>query len=133
MPQFDPSKFGATDEQSLPPGTYLARILTCEEKVSKTSGNSYLNWKFETISENPAWHKRWVYMATVYNKKGAERFAELARAVFGPSYNGGSVDTATMLGKQVCLQLGKDIQADGSEGKYMRVEAITSPEDNISF
>lgn len=121
-------------EESPPlnPGTYRCKIISCEQKVSKSSGNNYLNWKLDTGGS-------WVYLMTGLSGKGAQKLKELIRAAKYPSYESGAIDTNDLLGCFVMAKLEKQYNQDGTESKYLSVTEIhpdSGPafnEDDVGF
>lgn len=113
----------------LPPGIYKARIIGCEFKTSK-KGSDYLNWKFETITQNPATDRQWIYMVTTYSGKGALLFRELVRAAKFPSYENGPINTDDLLGSIVTLHCEKGLNQDGTESPYLKVMEVHRGEED---
>lgn len=109
------------NERSLPPGTYRARILSCEMKQSK-KGTNYLNWKLETIDEE--YPNQWIYMMTGMTGKGAQKFKELVQAAYDPSYEGGEIDTDLLLNCEILITIDRGLNQDGTESKYMQVLSV---------
>lgn len=49
------------DFEALPEGTYLCRVKSAEEKISKSSGNPMGTWTFEIIQEQGKGRIFWLY------------------------------------------------------------------------
>lgn len=115
-------------EQKLEPGTYLAKIVSCEHKKSKT-GTPYLNWKFETIGSMP--DHQWVYAGTGLTGKGAQILKALIQAAFDPKYESGPIDTDILINCEVMITVEKNFNPDGSESPYLRISKFEKPSDSF--
>ncbi len=113
-----------SEAPKLPPGFYRAKIVSCTSKISQNKV-PYLDWKFETISNDPATNRRWVFMSTTYNGKGALRLRDMVRAAIDPSYDQGPFDSDLLMGKEVMITVERVQNKDGSENPYPQVMDIT--------
>lgn len=122
-----------SENPSLSPGTYPARVVSCDLKQSKT-GTPYLNWKFETETRDFATNRKWVYLSTALSGKGAQMLKAVVRATLDPSYDGGSIDTDRCIGCSVVITVDKRINPDGTESPYLMVTDVKpDPEAFDSF
>ncbi len=126
MPIVDPDKFESTNN-ALPPGSYQARILEVTQKTSKKN-NEYLNWKFETVSDDPSKNKRWVYDTTMFNGFGIDKFRNYVRCAFDETYTGGPIDTELLVGCLLTIEVDKAFNEDGTESAFPKVVNFGPPE-----
>ncbi len=118
MPLIQPN-YDESEVHRLPAGRYLARILSCEQRTGKESGNPYLAWKLETVSGEPAKHGQWLYYNTPISGAGVFRLKELASAAIA-NYDGGPFDTDLAVGREVMIDV-----IYKPDSKYASVDAVT--------
>jgi hypothetical protein len=119
-----------SENPKLPPGTYPARVISCELKTSKT-GSSYLNWKFETETRDNATNRKWVYLGTALTGKGAQMLKTIVRATINPGYEGGAIDTDKCVGCAVMITIDKQYNPDGTESQYPLVMDVKADPDSF--
>lgn len=120
-----------TERSPLLPGVYKAKIISCEQKTSQ-KGTPYLNWKFETQTENPATDRQWVYLSTTFSGKGAQIIKSLVKATVYPGYESGPVNTDELVSCMLKIHVDKSFNPDGTEGKYPQVVDV-EPVDREAF
>ncbi len=126
MPLVQPN-YEESESPRLPEGRCLARILSCERRTGKESGNPYLSWKLETVSSESAKNGQWLYYNTPISGAGVFRLKELATAAIA-GYSGGPFDTDHAVGKEVMVDI---TYKPGS--KYANVETVTAAEPFDKF
>lgn len=67
------------DFEPIEPGTYLARVASCDVGDSKSSGNPVVNWQFE-IDEEP-YEGRKLFFHTSLMPKAIWKFAQTMKAL----------------------------------------------------
>src|SRR3954464_7955429 len=83
------------------PGIYRARVISAEQRLSKTSGDPMLNWKIEVAGHGQnftVWHN------TMLSGKGVSFLRRFIQAI-DPSYDGGQIDTDVLIGKTLTVDL----------------------------
>lgn len=115
MPKIQPDYSEAS--KPIHPGTYLCRVISAEEKIGKSSGNKYINWKLETEPE-----KNILFYSTPIEGRGAGMFKHFVRCI-DKNYGGGEYDTDELIGQVVSAEL--DIEDGEYNGrKYMRFKVV---------
>ena len=109
------------------PGVHRLRIKGCEHKHAK-NGNPYLNWKFQ-IEGGPNAGAT-VFHMTGLTGKGAQALKALVRAAFDAKYESGPIDTDHLVGFPFQGRLERELNPDGTEGKYMKVMEVFPPADS---
>ena len=117
-PIIDPNQ---EEEINFKPGWYKAKVLSCEERVSKANNNPYLNWKIELESGDPSQRGQWVFMMTAYNGKGGQILAKLYRDTVDPMYATGPINTDDIIGRVLKVNVETKLDKEGKPTKYLQV------------
>lgn len=129
MPLITPDYSEAQSSQPIPSGTYSARIKDCQEKVGKSSGNPYLNWKLE-IFDSEKYNNRIVFLMTMLSGAGAGKLRDLYEAATGLESDGKPFDTDQLLGKEVKVTL---VEARDEHGNVKSFPDVKSVAHNHPF
>lgn len=111
-------------ERTLQPGQYPAIIVSCEQKISR-AGNPYLSWKFETQTMDKATDRQWVFFATTFSGRGAQLIKSIVQSSINPKYESGPINTDDLLNQRVLVKVEKQLDANGSEGKFLTVTEVS--------
>lgn len=114
-----------TDSAPIEAGTYSARMVEVEPKVSK-AGNDYLNWKGEIFDHEKA-NGRIFYHRTMLKGKGAFALADLYAATTGETLQKGSMemDTDQLIGQDFRVVLVDNVDDEGNVRPFPDVKAVT--------
>jgi hypothetical protein len=102
-------------------------------KTSQEKQTPYLNWKFETETDDPKTNKQWVYLNHALSGKGAQILKELVRAARNAEYQTGPVNTDDLIGCVVEVQVEFGINRDGTQSKYLNVVGVSPLESFDNF
>lgn len=92
------------------PGIYRARVVSVEQKLSKSSGDPMLNWKIEVAGHGAnftVWH------ITMLSGRGVSFLRRFIQAI-DASYVSGPIDTDALIGRTLTVDLVQD-------GKYLKI------------
>lgn len=123
--QADFSEAGAFSKTTV--GKYLLRVVGCEAKVSKASGNNYLEFKLE-IFGHPEFSGRSIFYNSPLAGKGAFRLQNLLRAC-GLDPNNSDVETDDLLGKELGAMLDYEKDQEGNLRKYPSAFEVFPPSE----
>lgn len=111
------------------PGLYRARIANVEQTFAKSSGNPMVKWKLEVAGPSSTFT---VWNTTMLAGRGVGFFRRFVEAV-EPSYDGGPIDTDTLIGKTVQVELIDEYTQDGKKTGYLRVKEAFQDTDATDF
>ena len=99
------------------------RVMSAEVK-EWSSGVPYVNWKLETFgADDPGLNGKTVYYSTNLSGKGVFTLQNLFKAATGEDL-GGEFDTEALVGREVKVTLGEDVDRDGNVRPYLGVKAV---------
>lgn len=114
----------------LPPGTYSARIIAGEGKVS-AKGNPYINWQLETFGSADVNGKR-VFHTTPTTGGWVTKLAEFHKAATGENIDktAKQYDPEMLVGKELTVTLVSESYpaSDGTQKERMAVKSVARPQ-----
>lgn len=123
-----------TTSAPIPPGMYNARIIGVEKKAAgptaKNPGAPYLNWKLEITGRDKFSNRVFFYMTSLIAERigGFHRLWEAATGEKATS----KVDTETLMGRQVSVQLAVGTRPDGTTSDFPEVKRVAPMDPRLA-
>ena len=126
MQMIRPDFSEAIDMSPIPPGKYRARIINAEYKVSKKSGDPYLNWKLEVSEPETKQTGKEFYHITMIKGKGTGVLKQFVSAVLNEEvdFSNFEFDPSDFYGRELMVTLQKKVDQEGKESKYPEVFSV---------